>query len=38
VESCSAIVEHRDGRFEIVTRADPAVAQLPLPLPTSRAA
>jgi len=38
VESCTAIVEHRDGRFEIVTRTDTAVTQLPLPVQTSRAA
>ena len=38
VESCSAIVEHRDGRFEIITQTDAILAQSPVPLPTSRAA
>jgi hypothetical protein len=37
LESCSAILEHRDGRFAIVMRAD-TVAQLSRALPTSRAA
>jgi len=38
VESCTAIVEHRDGRFEIITHTDSPAAQLPIRPPTSRAA
>ena len=29
VESCTALVEHHDGRFEIIHRSGPAIRQLP---------
>jgi UDP-2,3-diacylglucosamine pyrophosphatase LpxH len=38
VESCTAIVEHRDGRFEIITWTEIMGAQAPAPLATPRAA
>jgi hypothetical protein len=38
VESCTALVEHEDGRFEIITWTDPERRVAPLPRVTARAA
>jgi hypothetical protein len=38
VESCTALVEHEDGRFEIVTWTDPMRRTIPVSLATARAA
>ena len=38
VESCTAIVEHRDGRFEIITWTETPSATQPLPVDATRAA
>jgi UDP-2,3-diacylglucosamine pyrophosphatase LpxH len=38
VESCTAIVEHMDGRFEIITWSEAMALPAPTPLVTSRAA
>jgi UDP-2,3-diacylglucosamine pyrophosphatase LpxH len=38
VESCTAIVEHMDGRFEIVTWTDILGAEAPAPIAPARAA
>ena len=38
VESCTAVVEHRDGRFEIVTWTDAMAIQVQTPLAPARAA
>ena len=38
VESCTALVEHEDGRFEIITWADPLRTAAPVPSVAARAA
>jgi hypothetical protein len=38
VESCTALVEHEDGRFEIITWTDPARYAEPVPRIAARAA
>ena len=38
VESCTALVEHDDGRFEILTWSDPLRRAMPATWPASRAA
>jgi UDP-2,3-diacylglucosamine pyrophosphatase LpxH len=38
VESCTALVEHEDGRFEIITWTDPVRRLAPVPAVTARAA
>jgi UDP-2,3-diacylglucosamine pyrophosphatase LpxH len=38
VESCTAIVEHLDGRFEIITWTELLGAQVPVPVAAARAA
>jgi UDP-2,3-diacylglucosamine pyrophosphatase LpxH len=38
VESCTALVEHEDGRFEIITWTDPARRTAPVPRIAARAA
>jgi hypothetical protein len=38
VESCTALVEHTDGRFEILSWTDPVRRAEPLPSMTARAA
>jgi UDP-2,3-diacylglucosamine pyrophosphatase LpxH len=38
VESCTALVEHEDGRFEIITWTDPARRPVPVPSVTARRA
>ncbi len=38
VESCTALVEHEDGRFEIIAWTDLAPRQLPVPSVAARAA
>jgi hypothetical protein len=38
VESCTALVEHEDGRFEIISWTDPAQQQLPVPSVAARVA
>ena len=38
VESCTALVEHEDGRFEIITWTDPLRHVAPVPRVTARAA
>jgi UDP-2,3-diacylglucosamine pyrophosphatase LpxH len=37
VESCTAIIEHRDGRFEIITWTE-AMGEIPAPVAAPRAA
>ncbi|MGA9952377.1 MAG: UDP-2,3-diacylglucosamine diphosphatase, partial [Bradyrhizobium sp.] len=38
VESCTALVEHEDGRFEIISWTDPLLQTLPVPSVAARAA
>jgi hypothetical protein len=38
VESCTALVEHEDGRFEIITWTDPVPRAVPAPPIAVRAA
>jgi UDP-2,3-diacylglucosamine pyrophosphatase LpxH len=38
VESCTALVEHEDGRFEIITWTDPLLRSVPVASVTARAA
>ena len=38
VESCTALVEHEDGTFEIITWADPMRSVAPVPRVAARAA
>jgi hypothetical protein len=38
VESCTALVEHEDGSFEIIIWADPARYATPVPRVAARAA
>ncbi|HYW64879.1 MAG TPA: UDP-2,3-diacylglucosamine diphosphatase, partial [Bradyrhizobium sp.] len=38
VESCTALVEHDDGRFEILTWSDPLRRAMPATWPAARAA
>jgi hypothetical protein len=38
VESCTALVEHEDGRFEIITWTDPLRRVAPIAAVTARAA
>ncbi len=38
VESCTALVEHEDGRFEIITWTDPIRTPAPMPRVAARAA
>ena len=38
VESCTALVEHEDGSFEILTWTDPLKQAAPVPQLTARAA
>jgi UDP-2,3-diacylglucosamine pyrophosphatase LpxH len=38
VESCTALVEHDDGRFEIIIWADPMKAAVPVVAVAARAA
>jgi UDP-2,3-diacylglucosamine pyrophosphatase LpxH len=38
VESCTALAEHEDGRFEIITWTDPARRAAPVPRIAARAA
>jgi len=38
VESCTALAEHEDGRFEIITWSDPAHLAAPVPRIAARAA
>ena len=38
VESCTAIIEHRDGRFEIITWTEAMGAEIPTPVAAPRAA
>jgi hypothetical protein len=38
VESCTALVEHEDGRFEIITWANPLRRAAPAPRVAARAA
>jgi hypothetical protein len=38
VESCTALVEHDDGRFEILTWTDPLRRSQPAPRVTAQAA
>jgi len=38
VESCTALVEHEDGRFEIITWSDLAPRVAPVPQVAARAA
>ena len=38
VESCTALVEHEDGRFEIITWANPLRRAMPAPRVAARAA
>jgi UDP-2,3-diacylglucosamine pyrophosphatase LpxH len=38
VESCTALVEHEDGRFEIITWTDPMRRAIPVTWATVRAA
>jgi hypothetical protein len=38
VESCTALVEHEDGRFEIITWTDPLRRVAPVVPVTARAA
>jgi hypothetical protein len=38
VESCTALVEHEDGRFEIITWADPQRRAVPVASVAARAA
>jgi hypothetical protein len=38
VESCTALAEHEDGSFEIITWADPLRRAAPVPRVAARAA
>jgi hypothetical protein len=38
VESCTALAEHEDGRFEIITWTDPLRRAAPVPRVAARAA
>ena len=38
VESCTALAEHEDGRFEIITWTDPLSRVAPVPQVAARAA
>ena len=38
VESCTALAEHADGRFEIITWTDPLRRSAPVPAMAARAA
>jgi UDP-2,3-diacylglucosamine pyrophosphatase LpxH len=38
VESCTALVEHEDGQFEIITWTDPLRRTAPVPAIAARAA
>jgi hypothetical protein len=38
VESCTALAEHEDGRFEIITWTDPLSRVEPVPQVAARAA
>jgi hypothetical protein len=38
VESCTALVEHEDGQFEIITWTDPLRRAAPVPAIAARAA